>query len=42
MNPDRSRLELFDMTKGPSEVHDLASLSPNILELLRPIPLPTK
>ena len=34
MNPDRSRLELFDMAKDPSELHDLALLHPKIVDRL--------
>ncbi len=34
MNPDRSRLELFDMVRDPSELHDLAPLQPQVVERL--------
>ena len=34
MNPDRSRVELFDISSDPSEMHDLARVRPEIVDRL--------
>ncbi len=34
MNPDRSRLELYDIPKDPTEMDNLSSLEPEIVQRL--------
>ena len=34
MNPDRSRLELYDIPKDPTEMDNLASLEPEVVQRL--------